>query len=55
MRAKDSALYELYATNNGAISSSISAKIYNYMDEYLTYGGYPRVILSQDTQEKKRC
>ena len=28
-------------------------KIYGYLDEYLTYGGYPRVILSKTNDEKK--
>ena len=53
LRVKDENLYKLYATADENISAIISKKIYGYLDEYITYGGYPRVILSQGIEEKK--
>jgi len=53
LRVKDENLYKLYATADENISAIISKKIYGYLDEYITYGGYPRVILSQEVEEKK--
>ena len=53
LRVKDEKLYELYAKADISISAIISKKISAHIDEYLTYGGYPRVILSQSNEEKK--
>ena len=53
LRVKDENLYRLYRDADNTISSILSKKIYHYLDEYLTYGGYPRVILSQTNEEKK--
>jgi predicted AAA+ superfamily ATPase len=53
LRVKDEKLYELYNSLDSSISSIISKKIYSHLEEYLTYGGYPRVILSQSDEEKK--
>jgi len=53
LRVKDEGLHELYIRSDHTISKALSKRIYNYMEEYLIYGGYPRVILSKDTQEKK--
>ncbi len=53
LRVKDATLYDLYVNSNIDMSSILSEKIYKYMQEYLTYGGYPRVILSQDSKEKQ--
>jgi len=43
----------LYSKADATISAVLSKKIYAYLDEYLTYGGYPRVILSKSNDEKK--
>ena len=53
LRVKDENLYKLYSQTDETISEVISKKIYGHLDEYITYGGYPRVILSQDIEEKK--
>ncbi|MBU1668173.1 ATP-binding protein [bacterium] len=53
LRVKDGTLYKLYAKANENISAPITKKIYSYLDEYITYGGYPRVILSKNSEEKK--
>ena len=53
LRSKDEKLYTLYDKANVSVSPVLSKKIYNYMEEYLTFGGYPRVILSSTEDEKK--
>ena len=53
LRVKDENLYKLYIKADATISAVLSQKIYGYLDEYFTYGGYPRVILSQTNDEKK--
>ena len=53
LRVKDENLYKLYAKANENISAPITKKIYAQLDEYMTYGGYPRVILSKSNEEKK--
>ncbi len=53
LRVKDENLYGLYVRSDSSISTVLSKKIYTYIDEYLTYGGYPRVILSKSEDEKK--
>ena len=53
LRVKDEKLYALYVKSDSSISTVLSKKIYAYMEEYLTYGGYPRVILSKSEDEKK--
>jgi predicted AAA+ superfamily ATPase len=35
------------------MSEAIIQKIYKYFDEYLRYGGYPRVVVSRDEEERK--
>lgn len=52
LRVKDENLHKLYMNAGDTISPAVSKKIYRYLDEYLAYGGYPRVILSQSTEEK---
>ena len=52
LRVKDENLHKLYSKADETISLAISAKINAYLDEYLTYGGYPRVILSKSKEEK---
>ncbi len=53
LRVKDEKLYALYADADITISAILAQKIYTHMEEYLTYGGYPRVILSKSQDEKK--
>lgn len=53
LRVKDEVLHHLYLKADDTISTVISQKIYAYLDEYITYGGYPRVILSNSDEEKK--
>ncbi len=53
LRVKDTSLYKLYKGLDSNISTVISNKIYSYFDEYITYGGYPRVILSRSNEEKQ--
>jgi predicted AAA+ superfamily ATPase len=53
LRVKDANLYKLYTKLKSSISSVLSQKISVYMQEYLTFGGYPRVILSKNDEEKK--
>lgn len=53
LRVKDENLYGLYVTADSAISTVLSKKIYKHIEEYLSYGGYPRVILSKSEDEKK--
>ena len=52
LRVKDENLHKLYLKVDENISVAISKKIYSHLDEYLTYGGYPRVILSKSKEEK---
>jgi len=52
LRTKDKDLYLLYEKADHAISEILTKKIYTYFDEYILYGGYPRVILSKTKEEK---
>jgi len=38
---------------NAKLSAAMLEKIYAYLEEYIVYGGYPRVLLSHDNEEKK--
>ncbi len=49
---KDNNLYRLISTETNP-SSIIIDKVNSYLDEYITYGGYPRVVLANDEDEKK--
>jgi len=53
LRVKDAKLHQLYTQANQNLSAPMTKKIYGYFEEYTTYGGYPRVILSQSSEEKK--
>ena len=53
LRARDAKLYDLYANAQREISPTLSQKISAYMEEYLVFGGYPRVIRAQSREEKK--
>ena len=52
LRTKDERLADLLERSEMDISHALSKKIYAYFDEYLIYGGYPRVLLSQTDEEK---
>ncbi len=53
LSVKDANLYKLYKKADSSISNILSQKIAIYMEEYLTFGGYPRVVLSKNDEEKK--
>ena len=53
LRVKSEALYGLYTQADKTISSVVSQRIYTHFDEYLLYGGYPRVVLADTTEEKR--
>jgi predicted AAA+ superfamily ATPase len=53
LRVKDENLYKVYQKADETISPIVSQKIYTYFDEYVTYGGYPRVIMAESYEEKK--
>jgi hypothetical protein len=38
---------------NAKLGAAMLEKIYAYLEEYIVYGGYPRVLLSQNHEEKK--
>ncbi len=50
LEAKDSKLYNLY--NSGEYKDEIREELNKYLEEYLTYGGYPAVIFSKNKEEK---
>jgi len=52
LRVKDEALYNLYSNLDYTISEVIAKKIYRHFNEYITFGGYPRVVLSTSKEEK---
>jgi len=52
LRVKDNALYNIFKKADYNISKVVAEKIYRYFNEYITYGGYPRVVLSKDKEEK---
>ncbi len=52
LRTKDEYLADLLERSELEISQALSKKIYAYFDEYLIFGGYPRVLLSQTDEEK---
>lgn len=53
LQTKDENLFGLYKKSDRTISNVLSKKIYGYFDEYILYGGYPRVVLSKTVEEKK--
>ena len=52
LRVKDENLSTLYDKAGLSLSSALSRQIYKHFDEYLIYGGYPRVLLSETHEEK---
>lgn len=65
LRYKDESLYDLYISKakelkkyfkegqKAEIPSALIKKLNNYYESYILFGGYPRVILSDDADEKK--
>ena len=49
---KDNNLYNLISEETNP-SEIIIDKVNSYLNEYITYGGYPRVVLANDEDEKK--
>ena len=44
-------LYNIF-TEGDKLSEQINKKIYKYLLSYLVYGGYPRILLAKDDEEK---
>ena len=59
LKAKDEKIYIYYKRYKLSLSSFkifevlFLEKLNNYLREYLTYGGYPRVVLEKDIEKKK--
>jgi len=53
LRIKDANLYQIYKDADINTSKIMINQINHYMQEYMIYGGYPRVVLSKDIEEKK--
>lgn len=52
IRAKEKQLEKYLGEKN--ISTIILERLNNYLEEYILYGGYPRVVLSKSKEEKKK-
>ncbi len=52
LSAVDKPLYNIF-TDGDKFSEQINKKIYKYLLSYLVYGGYPRILLANDDEEKK--
>jgi len=52
LRAKDEGLANIY--EKGKFGKEIIDKLNSFLDEYLIYGGYPRVVLTIDKIKKKK-
>lgn len=51
---KDASLYELfYKVKEEKLNPLVTEKIYAQLAEFILYGGYPRVAIAQDNEEKK--
>lgn len=51
LRLKDSKLFEL--SKNSSLSKEVILKVNRFYEEFLIYGGYPRVVISQNLAEKE--
>lgn len=49
---KDRRLYNIYKKNN--YGGTILSRLNKYLKEYVLYGGYPRVVLSDTFEEKRK-
>ncbi len=52
LKSKDEKLSKIYLDSN--YKEPTLKKINNYLAEYLTYGGYPRVVLEKDINKKQK-
>lgn len=52
LKVKDSKIISLY--ESGKYKKEIIKKLNNYLEEFILYGGYPRVVLSKKIDEKKK-
>ena len=52
LSAVDKPLYNIF-TEGDKFSEQINKKIYKYLLSYMVYGGYPRILLAKDDEEKK--
>jgi len=50
LSVKNSKLYNVYKTKTFGVE--INKKLQSYIDEFLIFGGYPRVVLSDEKEEK---
>ena len=53
LSVRDPKLHALYNGLGSTVSAPLARQINGYLDEYMIYGGYPRVVLAQSTEEKK--
>jgi predicted AAA+ superfamily ATPase len=53
LSVRDPKLHTLYSGLERTVSAAIAQKINGYLNEYMIYGGYPRVVLAQSIEEKK--
>ncbi|MBU2506984.1 MAG: ATP-binding protein [Bacteroidetes bacterium] len=51
LSAKNPKLHNVY--NSKSFGDEINIEIQKYIDEFITFGGYPRVVLSESIEEKK--
>lgn len=49
--SKDEILYKLYKKNK--FGDEINEQLQNYIEEFIIYGGYPRVVLEKNKDKKK--
>jgi len=52
LSAADKPLHNIFIEED-KFSEQINKKIYKYLLSYLVYGGYPRILLAKDDEEKK--
>lgn len=52
LRAKNPQIMELYSKKN--YGNEIGKELLKYIQEFLIYGGYPRVVIAKDTDERKQ-
>lgn len=52
LKSKDEQLSKIYLDSN--YKEPTLKKINKYLEEYITYGGYPRVVLEKDVEKKQK-
>ena len=54
LRARDEKVHKLFETANGEeMSDALVRRIYPHFEEYVMFGGYPRVVVSDSVEEKR--